>query len=58
VAGLSDLKASTTYLELQQQISKLEEQIAHRREFYNGAVNLDNVRKNRSRTCCSRRWPA
>jgi LemA protein len=40
-----DLKASATYLELQQRISRLEEQIAHRREFYNAAVNLNNVRK-------------
>ena len=39
-----DLKASATYLELQQRISKLEEQIAHRREYYNAAVNLNNVR--------------
>jgi LemA protein len=39
-----DLKASATYLELQQRISRLEEQIAHRREFYNAAVNLNNVR--------------
>jgi LemA protein len=39
-----DLKASTTYLELQRRIGALEEQIAHRREFYNAAVNLNNVR--------------
>ena len=39
-----DLKASATYLELQRRISALEEQIAHRREFYNAAVNLNNVR--------------
>ena len=39
-----DLKASATYLELQQRISKLEEQIAHRREYDNAAVNLNNVR--------------
>jgi len=39
-----DLKASAAYLELQQRISRLEEQIAHRREFYNAAVNLNNVR--------------
>jgi LemA protein len=39
-----DLKASATYLDLQQRISRLEEQIAHRREFYNAAVNLNNVR--------------
>jgi LemA protein len=39
-----DLKASATYLELQRRISTLEEQIAHRREYYNAAVNLNNVR--------------
>ena len=39
-----DLKASASYLELQQRISGLEEQIAHRREYYNSAVNVNNVR--------------
>jgi len=39
-----DLEASTSYLELQRRISGLEEQIAHRREYYNAAVNLNNVR--------------
>jgi LemA protein len=39
-----DLKASATYLDLQRRISTLEEQIAHRREYYNAAVNLNNVR--------------
>ena len=39
-----DLKASTAYLELQRRIGALEEQIAHRREYYNDAVNLNNVR--------------
>jgi LemA protein len=39
-----DLKASASYLELQRRISSLEEQIAHRREYYNAAVNLNNVR--------------
>ena len=39
-----DLKSSANYLELQRRISGLEEQIAHRREFYNAAVNLNNVR--------------
>lgn len=39
-----ELKASAAYLELQQRISALEEQIAHRREYYNEAVNLNNVR--------------
>jgi LemA protein len=39
-----DLKASASYMELQRRISGLEEQIAHRREYYNAAVNLNNVR--------------
>jgi LemA protein len=39
-----ELKASAAYLELQRRISGLEEQIAHRREYYNAAVNLNNVR--------------
>jgi LemA protein len=39
-----DLKASASYIELQRRISGLEEQIAHRREYYNAAVNLNNVR--------------
>jgi LemA protein len=39
-----DLKASASYLELQRRISGLEDQIAHRREYYNAAVNLNNVR--------------
>jgi LemA protein len=39
-----DLKSSNNFLELQRKISSLEEQIAHRREFYNDAVNINNVR--------------
>jgi LemA protein len=39
-----DLKASASYLELQRRITGLEEQIAHRREYYNAAVNVNNVR--------------
>lgn len=38
------LKANQNFLQLQQRISALEEQIAHRREFYNEAVNINNVR--------------
>ena len=38
------LKASDVFVDLQQRISALEEQIAHRREFYNAAVNINNVR--------------
>ncbi|HEU5257331.1 MAG TPA: LemA family protein [Vicinamibacterales bacterium] len=39
-----ELKSSTNFLELQRRITALEEQIAHRREFYNDAVNINNVR--------------
>ena len=39
-----DLKSSGNFLELQKRITSLEEQIAHRREFYNDAVNINNVR--------------
>lgn len=39
-----DLKSSGNFLELQRRITGLEEQIAHRREFYNDAVNINNVR--------------
>ncbi len=42
--GYPELKASQTFLQLQARISALEEQIAHRREFYNDAVNINNVR--------------
>lgn len=38
------LRASGVYLTLQQRISALEDQIAHRREFYNAAVTINNVR--------------
>ncbi len=39
-----DLKSSGNFLEMQRRITGLEEQIAHRREFYNDAVNINNVR--------------
>jgi LemA protein len=39
-----ELKSSGNFLELQRRITGLEEQIAHRREFYNDVVNLNNVR--------------
>ena len=39
-----ELRASSVYLTLQQRISALEDQISHRREFYNAAVNINNVR--------------
>jgi LemA protein len=38
------LRASEVFIDLQRRISALEEQIAHRREFYNDAVNINNVR--------------
>ncbi len=39
-----DLKSSGNFLDLQKRITALEEQIAHRREFYNDAVNINNSR--------------
>jgi LemA protein len=39
-----DLKASSNFLDLQQQLSTMENQIADRREFYNDAVMLFNTR--------------
>ena len=42
--GYPQLRASEVFIDLQRRISALEEQIAHRREFYNAAVNINNVR--------------
>ena len=39
-----DLKADQTFINLQQRIIGLENQIADRREFYNDSVNNNNVR--------------
>ncbi len=39
-----ELKASESFLELQQQLSSIEDQIADRREFYNDSVMLFNTR--------------
>jgi LemA protein len=39
-----DLKADQTFMNLQQRITGLENQIADRREFYNDSVNVNNVR--------------
>ena len=39
-----DLKADATFRHLQQRITRLENSIADRREFYNEAVNNNNVR--------------
>jgi LemA protein len=41
-----DLKANTSFSQLQQRISYLESQIADRREFYNDSVNTYNIRIN------------
>jgi LemA protein len=40
-----DLKTNQSFLSLQSRISALEEQIAHRREFYNDSANINNVRR-------------
>lgn len=40
-----DLKANQNFLALENRISAIEEQIAHRREFYNHSVNINNVRR-------------
>jgi LemA protein len=42
--GYPSLRASEVFIDLQRRISALEEQIAHRREYYNAAVNINNVR--------------
>jgi LemA protein len=39
-----DLKADNNFMQLQQAITEIESQIADRREFYNDAVNLFNIR--------------
>lgn len=39
-----ELKANEQFMQLQQRISSLESLISDRREFYNEAVNLNNVR--------------
>ena len=39
-----DIKADQTFINLQQRITGLENQIADRREFYNDSVNNNNVR--------------
>ena len=38
-----DLKADLNFLNLQQQITEIEDQIADRREFYNNSVNSFNI---------------
>jgi LemA protein len=39
-----DLKAQTSFQQLQQRVSAIESQIADRREFYNDSVNSYNIR--------------
>src|SRR3954447_26915688 len=39
-----DLKANASFMQLQQRITQLENQIADRREFYNDCVNTFNIR--------------
>ncbi|MCU1297292.1 MAG: LemA family protein [Acidobacteriaceae bacterium] len=39
-----DLKANTSFMQLQKRITDLESQIADRREFYNDSVNTFNIR--------------
>lgn len=39
-----DLKASRHYIDLQKELSTIEDTIAHARRFYNGAVRLLNTR--------------
>jgi LemA protein len=39
-----DLKADANFLQLQQRITGLEEEIADRREFFNDSVNVYNIR--------------
>ena len=39
-----DLKANSSFMQLQQRITQLENQIADRREFYNDSVNTFNIR--------------
>ena len=41
--NLTALRANEVFAVLLQRISALEEQISHRREFYNAAVNINNV---------------
>jgi LemA protein len=39
-----DLKANTSFMQLQGRITELENSIADRREFYNDSVNTFNIR--------------
>lgn len=44
IENYPNLKADQTFLELQQSISEMENQIADRREFYNDTVNEYNIK--------------
>lgn len=44
VENYPDLKADQSFINLQQRITGLENQIADRREFYSDSVNINNVR--------------
>ena len=44
VEGYPDLKASTNFLDLQNELADTENQIQFARRYYNGAVNLYNTR--------------
>lgn len=44
VENYPDLKADTTFLELQKAIESIEDQIADRREYYNDTVNTYNIK--------------
>lgn len=41
--GYPDLKASASFVQLQQRVSALESSIADRREFFNDSVNIYNI---------------
>lgn len=43
VEGYPDLKADTTFMNLQQQLIEMENEISDRREFYNDTVNEYNI---------------
>jgi LemA protein len=44
VESYPDLKADSTFINLQQELVQIEDEIADRREFYNDTVNEYNIR--------------
>ena len=44
VENYPDLKASQNFLQLQNELVEIEDQIADRREFYNDSVNIYNIK--------------